>query len=354
MTLVTLPNLLLVPNHIRPGHGNSPTPTLMDAANEGAAWKFRAPKAGNIRKIGFMVGSVTTPQSLDIRLETLDSSMAPTGTLWGTTTNGAVASPTADTWFWVTLTSDAVVAKHDNLCAVVRWSGTAGNLNINYTAGGTGPAIALCAAMANTNGSTWSNNGGCPNFAIEYDDGSRPWVGGFPMTVGSSGSLNTASTPDEWGFRATFNFRGRVWGIWMYPNSISSGGTLGAKLYDMSNHVLASGSGFDHDFWLGLGGFTHLFVPFSTPYILEPGVEVRGTILPETTTGVIKVGATIDSAGTRESHMTGLNFQRTQRTDAGAWSDSATEIPYVGLAYDQLEDGASFKRHPGMSGGIAA
>src|SRR3990172_8330277 len=107
---------------------------LLDAADEKAAFIFRAPKAGDITEVVFLTGTVTTGAIVDVRIETVSLTNGdPTGTLWGTTTNGAVVIANTDdnVFKTATLTLAATVAKGDLLSVViVNPTVSPGNLNV--------------------------------------------------------------------------------------------------------------------------------------------------------------------------------------------------------------------------------
>jgi len=63
---------------------------IIDAAGEKVAFIFEAPKTGTIDRLLFRTLGVTSGATVDVRLETIDASNGhPSGTLWGTDTNGA-------------------------------------------------------------------------------------------------------------------------------------------------------------------------------------------------------------------------------------------------------------------------
>jgi len=53
----------------------------------------------------------------------------------------------------------------------------------------------------------------------------------------------------------------------------------------------------------------------------------------------------------------GQNWHYTERTDAGAWTQTTTKRPWIGLLVTANDDGVStggLIRHPGMGGGCSA
>ena len=94
----------------------------LDAGSEKAAVIDSAVAAKSIRKVRFRTGTVTTGATLDIRIETLDASGDPSGTLWAANTNVShVLNATDDNVWLVTgaLTADATLAVGDKYAIVI-------------------------------------------------------------------------------------------------------------------------------------------------------------------------------------------------------------------------------------------
>lgn len=312
----------------------------MDAAGEYFSAITVAPKTGNIHKIGFGTGTVTSAQTLDARIETVDGSGNASGTLFGTNTNGSQASPASNTWYWVTLTADAAVTMGDVFAIAIKWAGSAGSLVINYSLRGTHISAAGGMPYSGGNtGSTFKDANNAPALAIEYSDGTRTHCGTFPYSSTTvSQNINTGTTPDEAGALFQVPFACKVNGALVKASASAT--TFAVKLYDADGStVLASKTAIDSEWESGAGGARRVL--FSSEITLAAATSYRLTILPEAATNVTVYSVTVDSAGTLEAWPGGANFYWTQRTDGGAWTDTNTKIPQVALLISSLADGAS-------------
>src|SRR3990167_3397480 len=106
------------------------TTYVIDAAAEKVAIVVAASTAKDIHKVHVRTGTVTTGDTVDVRIETVDSATTgdPTGTLWQTNTNGALVIADGDDSVWksVTLTADATSLVIGDVYAVVIVNGGAG------------------------------------------------------------------------------------------------------------------------------------------------------------------------------------------------------------------------------------
>src|SRR5688572_2287311 len=69
----------------------------LDASGEKIGWVLQAAATGAIDAIWFRTGTVTTGDTVDVRIETVDPSTGlPTGTLWSANTNVSVVIANGD------------------------------------------------------------------------------------------------------------------------------------------------------------------------------------------------------------------------------------------------------------------
>ncbi len=340
MTLIALPSYLPYPD--ARCWGSTGTPALLsntlDDPNERVTWIVRASKAGNLRKIGFRVGSVTVSVTLNIRVETVNNIGNPTGTLWALNTSGTLVAPAANSWNWVTLTADATLAIGDIFAVAIDFTGV-GNLQINGSSSATGrlggiPYLNTRAA----DGATWTRSTAVPNFGLEYSDAKRPWCDALPMMTAGSRSFNAGSSPDEVGTRFKFPFKCELLGTIVRASLFTTSTTYTVTLYDAADTVLATIASQDTD--LQLSGRPPVFLPFATPLpVIDANTLYRLTVIPDATTNISLGEYTVDSAGTLEAHSGGLEIYRTERTDAGAWTDTTTARSMVIPLVYSIDDG---------------
>ncbi len=364
MTLVALPSAIAYPEALDWGitGRTSHLMTLLDASGEKKCWVIRVPVAGTISKVGFRVGTpVTTAQSLDIRIETVDvTNGRPSGTLWAANTSGAVASPTADTWFWVTLTAGATVAIGDNIAIVIQFTSTVGNLNISGDFTNLG-RISTVPYGINFLGGVWSKNNRVQNVAIELSTGSRPYIGTVP--VSGTGLL------ESWGPAAQYNEKGTRFNLPFPAKCIgamarisSAGSIFDIRLYDGADVKIGNAFSIDSD-WQAPPGVTvsqeppaFFLFPASTggEVTLNAGEIYRLVAFSQDAPITIE-SLEVDSHETLEAHPGGIQIFKTERKDNQDGTFGLWDVSYAAsqkqrmLIYPLLsavDDGSSLNTTP--------
>lgn len=347
----------------------------LDANGEKLAQIVLLPKAGNITKVHFRLGTVTTGDDIELRLETVsDTTGNPTGTLFGAgaeDTTVTIGSGDDDTWAVVTLGTALAVASGDvgKPCAVITQapsSGYTGDLEIDMS------RFNFATTFSNNNSSwtrrfltgSWANLffSGSDNTAVrlEYDDGSF----GF-LTANYSGDEDPSpitfasdSTPDEIGIKVRFPIEFQAKGIW-FGNLLSREDSA-FKVYNNSDveqlTLQAWSRGWErrNDF----KGMTYLYGDTAT---ITANEWHRITCQPSTTDGSSHIAYYIPQATDAHWATWGLDqadYKWTERTDAGAWTDRDDRILFAGFIADQFHDGAgggaaSILGGGNLSGGFA-
>jgi len=347
MTITALNGHIFFPNY-----GNVLTSQLIfqdiliDAANEKAAAALGVPKTGNITKVGWRSNTVTTGATIDVRLESLDAATGtPSGTLFGTNTNGSqvVASTDDNTWFETTLTSAASVTLGETLGVVFAQPGTSfGSMRV---ATGAGARWQFPYPLQYT--SSWSKEIGYPIIAFGYDDGT--WAIPYGCVAWSnlenSSSFSSGSTPDTKGIRFQFPFGVRVVGAWLH-GSLSSA-DCAVKLVETTYNqaggtgILASAS-LDKDntnstfSWLQLIQFSPVELSADTNYrlVLEPGAGGGSlTVFYVSRTEILAA-----CPGGSNFHLTTAK----DPTGDGSWtnynnSSDGFRVPFMGLIIDGID-----------------
>jgi hypothetical protein len=313
---------------------------LIDAADEQASYVFRVPSgtSGSITGFGFVTNTVTTGATVDCRLETVSTSDGnPTGTLWGTNTNGSkvINSTDDNTTLEVTLTSPATVAEGDLMAAtIVNPAVSPGSINIARI----NSVINSQSSYSSLYTGTWNkqaNTSGC--FYLIDSDGLRICPAGAVSASSTSASnISSSSTPDEFGLYFKLPFKCRVKGAYVAMTP-TAGVTFDLKLYDASDTVLTS-EPFDTD-QLSSNVLNVSNLEFSTPYVTEANTYYRLTIVNATTTNLVTRYYNFLGTDQHSAMPLGLDFIWTERTDGGAWTDRDTRRPVWGLLIDQVDDG---------------
>lgn len=352
MALVQLPSYLPFPDARTWGGSGTPAffpLSLIDLAGERVTWVVRPTKAGNLRKVGFRTGAVTLAVALDIRVETVNVDGNATGTLWAANTSGTLLVPAANTWYWVTLTADATLVVGEDggapkvFAICIDFAGV-GDLEIAGALSGMGRPGGIPYLNTRDIGSTWTRSNNVPNVGLEYSDGSRPWCDAVPILSGSLRAFNNGSTPDEVGLRFKYPFKCELAGAIVRVATASSSYVI--TLYDAADVVLKTIT-VDTDIQANTSSTQPDFYPFTgTLPVITAGAIYRLTVTPNSATNVTLAEYDIDSAGTMESHSGGVEIYRTERTNAGAWTDTTTArsmvIPLVASLDDGVPDGTVF------------
>lgn len=313
---------------------------LLDAADEKAAWIVQAPKTGNISKVGFRTAVVTTGATVDVRVETVSTTTGdPTGTLFAANTNASqvILSTDDSLWFLTTLTASAAVTKGDFLAVViVNPSASPGNMNIarfQDDAGNDFPYADLFTTV-------WSKSQQAPVGAFEYDDGSyEPFVAFWPFKDVGTVSANSGSTPDEAGLYFSFPFPVRVTGLTSWSSS-ASGASPTFKLYDSDGSTVLNSISPDDNISVSTSTEYRVYY-FNSTHSLLANTFYRLTMAPGNTTNVAVGYFDTNTAAQMDAASGGQNFHWTQRTDAGAWSETTTRRPFISLIIDAFDNGAS-------------
>lgn len=309
----------------------------LDAGGEKLGCLFQAPKTGSIHKIGWRTRTVRTGATLDVRVETINASGQPSGTLWGTNTNASVVVGNGDddTWFLTTLTADASVNRGDFVAVVfVNPSISPGDLDlagINPPSRGHFPSFKTFSV-------SWVDGSGInPVLGIEYSDGTYspiPYM--MPVKTIATPSIDSGTTPDEAGMKFSLPFQARARGFWV-SCSQPTDGDYTVRLYNAADSVIASLL-VDTD-KTSIKSEGAIFTGFFTATaLIQKNRTYRLTILPATTFATDQTLSTIqvDTAAILDQFSGGQNFHYTQRTDGGSWSNDTTKRPLMGVICDQI------------------
>lgn len=327
---------------------------FLDTAGDSAAGIMRAPKTGTITKVGFRTGTVTTGDTVDVRLETVSLTTGdPTGTLLGANSNGAqvIGSGDDNTWFTTTLTTGVAVTKGDLLAAVIVNGSVPGVLNINNHR-----AVNNCFPYSDLFVSAaWTKQPAeAPVFSLEYTGGSygvSPGV--FPFSNTAVSSFSNASTPDERGLKFKLPFPARITGATVW---VDLDGDADLVLYNAADSVLETVS-LDKDV-RAVNSRTNFYVPFDGTQELVKDTFYRLVVKPTSATALLVFAFDVDAVAIMDSFDGGQDFHHTERTDAGAWTDTTTKRPFICLHVDGFDDAvgggaASILGHVGLHGGFA-
>lgn len=199
-----------------------------------------------------------------------------------------------------------------------------GKIDNLYTADGSSGAYAKSTLM--------------PLLALKYADGT---YAEFPLNVSpvsSAGFLgtpfNSGSTPDERALRFQVPVSMRVRGCWLWVDIDAAADVI---LYDNADNVLTSIS-LDPDQRGGTSA-NLVYVTFPAQVTLSASTVYRLALLPTTVTNVNLFAGDVNTAALMAAVAGGEELYLSTRTDAGAWTDTDTTRPLMGLILDGIDDG---------------
>lgn len=355
MTIQSIPAGLWIPRPF-PDIGTPSLTFYSSVSNAGGkiGWILAAPKAGNIHKVVWGTRTVTTGATVDVRLETIDATVTPavpSGTLFGTTTNGAqvVASSDDNVTFTTTLTADATVTQ-GQLFAVVIANASPGSMSIPTCLTGLSTILGF-PYIAVFNGTSWaaSTTGVVPSLSLEYSDGSyAPIQGVWPASATlNTNAMSTSTTPDVWGLRFQLPFPARVRGAW---GIINGSGDFTVRLVNSAYNqgaltgILATAT-LDKDERAATPR-TYNFT-FDNSVSLAANTNYRLIVSPSTTTSLSVYDLSLVTAAQMNAWEGGSNFMLTSAKDPTQDSDwtnynSGTfREPFIGLLLDGFDDAVS-------------
>lgn len=314
--------------------GRTPTHAsyTLDAAGKKAALVTHAHKTVTISKVGFRTGTVTTNGDVDVRIETVDATTGdPTGTLFGTTTNGTVTVNAANSWFTATLTAGASITQGTDRIAVVIVNTTGSYLISSNDVNLWQSNLPYGDVYNNV---SWAKQTSTPIVALEESGGAySPIPGIFPALTYSAVAANTGSTPDEVGLYFTPSVTCRAKGFGVYADLDADADMV---LYDSDGTSVLTSLSLDKDVrqqnaaGLILGNFP------ARP-TLNGGSIYRLIFKPTTGTNTAIYQASAGSAAVLGAFPAGTGYQRTERTDAGAWTQTTTLRPLIFLLVDGID-----------------
>lgn len=312
---------------------------LLDASGEKAATVLYATYTDTITHVLFRTGTVTTPQPLRVGIETVDANGDPSGTQYGGSVPGILASPASNTTYEVALATPASSVVEDEIAFVVQFDGTVGNLNIAIVARSVGNFRGIPYSDHFTG--SWLHSAAATFYGgIRYSTYGYQPVGTIPG-IGTLFNCNTGTTPNEMGNQWTPVFACAISGLWMVCDA---DGGFDAILYDtdLSTVLAQVGAGAPKRGGTGQGYFE---VPF-TEQVLTVGQPYGMTIKPTTTTTVIINRCTVQSSTQLNALWLGSSLYEIQRVGSGSWTHNTAQRILIGPIISKLDNG--------IGGGAAA
>ena len=316
--------------------GDRTRTTQLDADGEMQAFICHMLAAGDIHKLHFRTGTVTTGDTIKGSCQDLDATGDPDEVA---DQSGTVLVDASDDNVWkeITLGADRTVAIGDIVPFVLEFnSWVAGNMQI-----ATGDTLPLAAGMyysdEKTTGS-WVKVGDTPLIKIELDDATF-----LPVHCALSGVpglrvYNSDSTPDENALRFKLTYPARLLGA-KFRGGVATGANFDLVLHegvaDETGVRTASVDG-DH---VASATDDYYGAIFASTYDLAANTEYLLSLKPTTTNNVTLNFIQCDAAAELAQLPMGLEWHMATRVGGGSWTADTTERPAIDLILSAFDDG---------------
>ena len=331
-TFVTVRGGILLPAPPPPFQA-TPAFTALVTINDGtdsAVWIFRVPKTGNTKAIGFLITTLTTAEDLLVSFQDVS---ATTGGPDGVADQSVVIASASLVAGWNTSgTITRAVTRGDLLACVVKANSASPNLVVSvpqyYS---TGDPIEFPYAASLTPGLTIAAR--CGAFSLQYDDDSYEPIDGwvYPYLAFNAPTYNSGSTPDERGLKFQLPYTCKVDGGWAYCDL---DGDAQFVLYDSDGTSVLTSVTLDKD--QDANGGRHHFT-FTSKITLTADTYYRLILKPTTTTNLGLRDFDVSTAALLDMCDLGQLAHYTERTDAGAWTDTTTKRPWMGIRISDVQ-----------------
>ncbi len=319
------------------------TTYLIDAAGESSGCIMRAPKTGTISAVTFRTATVTTGATVDVRIETVDATTGlPSGTLFGTNTNGAqiILDANDNVLFTTALTAGASVTKGD-LLAIVITTPAGGNMQITGVNTQPTPSAFPYGALFTA---AWAKvTASLPMAGLQYNDGSYAFCPQTPVvSTLVSTTYGSGTNPNNRALRLQVPVPCRVTGAYVCADGDAAADLLlVADNWDGNNANALASLAIDPDIRrnTGVGTFQDYF---SNTVTLTANTTYRLVLKPSSASTLSLSSYTVASAAQLDQN--GANQQCYQSvannpTGSGDWTPTTTARPLMGLLIDQFDDG---------------
>jgi hypothetical protein len=234
------------------------------------------------------------------------------------------------------------VTKGDWLVCQLRFESFVASDSVSFATMSVSSKIELNTGLTNylgtstNSGTAWTvNNAGVISIALKYDDGTYAqfeWPNIAPSATNTR-AFNSGSTPDERGFLFQLPFPARVKGCWI---RVASSAAFDIVLYDAASGVAGSITPTPANVYVTSGA--NGYYEFASGISLTKNVNYRLVVKPTTVSNVSIYDMDFNSSAIRTAHVPDSTWMSTSRVNAGAWTDTNTNFPFMGLVFDGFDD----------------
>lgn len=292
----------------------------LKVGNNYEAMVFCVEKSQQITDIGLYVVCVSgTTSAYVMELTTLDSAGNPANTFYGGGSGSVYfANQFASGWNWMALE--------------VPGTGTAGDFcsaRIRVITGSVTNFIATCGVTIHksslprlrTQSTTTLEH---PIMAIRYADGS---IQGLSLSGMDLADFDDSSSPDDVGAKFTLPVEMVCNGVHLQT---ISGGPYQIILFDESNNILRTTSVPDVDYVAGAEAAFGVDLKWDEITLVR-NQTYRLILHPTSSSNVFLNSSQFPFESYRYVVPNGLDWQKTERTNSGSWSDTSTQVPWMAL-----------------------
>jgi hypothetical protein len=243
------------------------------------------------------------------------------------------ASFATNTWLHTgALSSNRTVTKGELLAVVLEYDG-GGRLGSDsvvmsgFSSVDTGGYARAMAALKT--GGTWAQQSVLSNVILEFTDGTFGTLSGaIPFSAANNFAYHSGSTPDEYALKFQLPMSCKIDGadLWIYTTAVTS--DFDVVLYDSDGATAlatTSVSGY-HCF----ASLREMFVPFSTEVVLAANTNYYLAVKPTQAVSTVLINySDVSASGHLAALFGGTTWITSSRTNAGAWSDTATRRPFI-------------------------
>jgi hypothetical protein len=330
---------------------NTLTPTFSAAQNINTAnlangWTVRIPKTGTLDTFEFRSGTTSSFPTNGIRVsfQDINSSGFPDGSVDQYVVISSGGSYPNNTWI------DPGLMTHNGTSGGTKRSVTVGDYlsivienNPTYSAGSFQFSSVNLAALTDQgidgqsgfinrdSALTWTYAANKRGFgALRYNDGTYAVLGHpkyYPFMAFASATFNSGSTPDERGLRLILPASLRICGFWLRGTITAAADIV---LYDAGGSVVLTST-------ITPYVFNQSYVIPVTPTTLASGVVYRLVLKPTSGSNVTLYDFSANTNALLGATNAGVDWYYTERTNAGAWTDTNTKCPWMGLIVDGVD-----------------
>jgi hypothetical protein len=341
MTLVSLPGTIPFPGLFLSPYAVPAVGTAATLTSAGHYYSVvtSAREDMVVTHIGFRAGTATGSPECTVGIETVDTSGNPAGSAGFGSTNSASTAITAG-WTLIALGGTATIPKGSLFAIKIAFVSGTSQVIQHLTNVGAPSGTSLPYYVINTGAATKSVISHLPQLALGSSSTTFYYVPGiWGVDSYSTGTFANTNSPKR-GLKFTPNFNCRAVGLRYYGATATGDYNIGLYTGDASGTELSSSSTAIEGAATPNSHSSHS-VYFDSPVTLTAGTAYRVAIEPTSATNCnVSVLAFPSSDYYSSSPAVSSAVATYSSLVSGTWTDSTTQIPFMDVLIDQIDDGA--------------